>query len=151
RQLDASHHESRPQDRQIEALAVERHEHRRCPDAFGDPREDGGLFSEAPNEELLDDEGRWTFPTAFEPSEPDEKGDRTGARAEAGRLRVEIEGARWIARSESRIEGEQSEQLRARAARGSDGNPTHPMLTAVMDGPHVERSGWSVLDAKGKL
>jgi hypothetical protein len=152
RHRHAVHHEARPKHRHVEALAVERHEHRRRRDPLRDARKHRRLFTEPPNEELLDDEAGWaSFRAGIEPRQPDEERHRTGAGPQAGRLGIEVERARRLARGKPRIEGEEREQVRVGAPRGRDGDPPDAMFAAVTYEARVERTEDSVLDAERQL
>ncbi len=98
----AGHDEARAKQRHVEALAVERHQHRGAGDALADAFEHRGLLAEGPDEKLLEDERRpgahalATIP----PREPHQERDRPGASGEPRGLGVEKERARGIAPGE---------------------------------------------------
>ncbi len=88
---EAVHHVARAQQRHVEGLAVVGDDHRRLGDALGEQIEDRGLFAEAPQERLLEDEEvglgiearRDRAGTAPSPSRPRARWSRCRGRARA--------------------------------------------------------------------
>ena len=110
RRRHAGHDEARAQERHVEALAVERHQHRRRGDPRAHALEHRSLLAERPDQELLEDE-RSRRPTRRGPTR---KATVPVPPARPGRLRVEKERARRD--RTPRAPG------RARAGRGAPGS-----------------------------
>jgi hypothetical protein len=147
RERRAPHDEARAQDREIEALAVERHQHRRLLDALGDAREDGRLFTELAHEELLAHEADVLIPER----EADQERDGARPGPEAGGLGVEVERTREIACGEARIEREEREQLARCGARPGDGDAADAMRARQAKRADVERAELRALDGERQL
>src|SRR5271157_5644157 len=81
--------ESGSQERHVEALAIERYEHRSLFDALANAFEHRQLFAQLPNEKLLKDERSVRIP----PRQPHEKGDGSRATCEPSGFGVEKENA----------------------------------------------------------
>ena len=105
------HDEARAEQRHIEALAVERHQHRSDRDPRANPLEHRSLLAQRADEDLLQDEGR-----ALPPREAHEEGDGPRSAGKTGGLGVEKERGRRVATRQRGVEREQGQELGAGVA-----------------------------------
>jgi len=132
------HHEARAKQGHVEALAVERHEHRCRLDAFAQALEHRRFLAERPHEQLFEDQRG--LAAAVPKRQPDEERDGARAPGEPRRLRVQKERPSRVARGQQRVEGQKREQLGARVASVRDGGTAGPVRQAKAVRAYMERA-----------